>query len=251
MRILTFADMGIGTLMFYMPVLRALAQHDLTIVPPTKQGGVYSQNEQLAELLKYNIKAKYEIKGKFDVSVNNFLSQDTRHLAKITGIPKRIGHVAWWRKRQMIFTDKIPINQDKSEEYYNCKLLEPLGMEPIFEKIKFPDFKMPSYDIIISPGSGQRIKDWEHWWIFINILMAKGFDVKVLDPKEYPLMVVCDLISKCKLFIGNDSGLAKISANLGIKTIQIFRWWTDCFVRCRVNGINLIEPSVKEVLGYL
>lgn len=234
--------MGIGNFVFYLPVLRALAQHDLT---------VYCPNKELRVILDYNIKAKYEIQGKFDISVNNFLSLDKRHLAKIWNVPQRIGHVAWWRKRQMIFTDKVPMDQDKGEEESNCDLLKPLGIDPIFEKIKSPDFSMPSYDIVISRYSADKNKEWQHWDELISRLLFVKAGVKVLDPQEYSLIAVCDMISKCKLFIGNDSGIAKIAANLGIKTIQIFRWWTDCFVRCRVRGINLIEPSVKDVLDCL
>jgi ADP-heptose:LPS heptosyltransferase len=244
MRILTFADMGIGNFVFYLPVLRALAKEDLTVICP---------NEQLRAILEYNIKAKYEItnfltKGRYNVSVNNFLCQDKRHLQKIWKIPQRIGHVAWWRKRSMIFTDKVPMNQDKSEEYYNCQLLEPLGLEPIFEKIKFPDFNMPSYDILISPHSANPEKNWNMSQL---LPWLKDYNVKILDSKEPPLIAVCDMISRCKLFIGNDSGLTKIAANLGVKTIQIFRWFTDCFVRSRVKGINLIEPTLEELLCQL
>jgi len=237
-RILTFADMGIGNTVFYLPVLRALAKEDLTI---------YCPNERLRELLKYNIKADYEIKGKFDISINNFLSQNKRHLAKIWNIPKRIGHKAWWRDRSLIFTDKVPMFLDKGEEEYNNNLLKPLGMKPIFEKIRFPDFNMPNYDIIISRYSGTPARNWEHWDELICALKQRGYNIKVLHPKEPPLIALCDMLSKCKLFIGNDSGLAKITANLGVKTIQIFRWFGEV-VRCRVKGTNLIEPSVEEVL---
>lgn len=244
MRILTFADMGIGNFIFYLPVLRALAKEDLTVICP---------NEQLRAILDYNIKAKYEIQGKFDVSVNNFLSQDKRHLTKIWEIPKRIGHKAWWRDRSWIFTDKVPMDRDKSEEYYNCKLLEPLGIKPIFKPLRVPDFNTPQYDIIISKHSSELKKDWEYWGDLKLFLKLKypGITIKILDSNEIPLIVVCDILRKCKLFIGNDSGLAKIAANLGTPTIQIFRWFTDCFVRARVKGINLIEPTVEEVICQL
>ena len=240
MRILTFADMGIGNFVFYLPVLRALAKHDLSIVCP---------NEQLRMLADYNLpNAKFGIHGKYDVSVNNYLCQRNEDIKKIWRIPRRIGHDSWWRKKyRWIFTDKVYMNQDKHEEYYNCKLLEPLGLNPIFDKIKFPDFRLPAYDIIISKHSSTPIKDWEYWDELIAIL-KQNYSVKVLDPKEPPLIAVCDLISKAKLVIGNDSGIVKIASNLGVKAIQIFRWWTDCFVRARINGINLIEPSVEEVL---
>lgn len=232
--------MGIGNFIFYLPVLRALAKEDLTVICP---------NEQLRAILDYNIKAKYEIKGKFDVSVNNFLSQDKRHLTKIWKIPNRIGHKAWWRDRSWIFTDKVPMDQDKSEEYYNCKLLEPLGIKPIFEPLRVPNFGMPKYDIIISRNSANPKKVWQYWNELIYSL--HDYKVKILDPQEYPLIVDAHMIRNCKLFIGNDSGLAKIAANLGTPTIQIFRWFTDCFVRARVKGINLIEPTVEEVICQL
>jgi hypothetical protein len=244
MKILTFADMGIGNFVWYLPVLRALAQHDLTVVCP---------NEQLRAIIDYNMYVNYEIKGKYDVSVNNFLCQRNEDIKKIWRIPRRIGHDSWWRKKyRWMFTDKIPMQQDDSEEKYNCDLLIPLGITPIFGEIKFPNYIMPEYDIIISRYSTETKKDWEYWDELIATLkILRRYKIKILDPKEYSLIRVCDMISKCKLFIGNDSGMPKIAANLGVKTIQIFRWWTDSFVRARVKGINLIEPSVKEVLEYV
>jgi hypothetical protein len=139
------------------------------------------------------------------------------------------------------------MNRDKHEEYYNNLLLNPLQLPPINKKINFPECKVPSYDIIISRKSSTFEKDWIHWNELLFSL-KQTYNIKVLQMGEYDLLQVCNLISKCKLFIGNDSGLAKISANLGIPTIQIFRWFTDCFVRCRVNGVNLIEPTLNEVL---
>ena len=41
----------------------------------------------------------------------------------------------------------------------------------------------------------------------------------------------------------------KVTDGIGGKAIQIFRWWSDSYVIAKVlNGINLIEPSVEEVL---
>jgi len=243
MRILTFADMGIGNLIWYLPVLRALSQHDLTVICP---------NQELRDLINAQIKCSFQMSGKYDVSVNNFLCQRKEDIKKIWRIKKRIGH-SWVERKKFVwlFTDKIPMDKDKGEEYYNNLLLQPLGLEPIYEKIKFPDFNVKEYDVIISKNSSTVKKDWEHWHWLIEALEYRGLSVKVLDQKEQPLIVAAAMISKCKLFIGNDSGMAKISANLGIPTIQIFRWFTDCFVRARVNGVNLIEPTLQEVLNEI
>jgi len=243
MRILTFADMGIGNLVWYLPVLRALSQHDLTVICP---------NQELRDLINAQIKCSFQMSGRYDVAVNNFLCQRKQDIKKIWRIPKRIGH-DWIERRKFVwvFTDKIKMDKDKPEEYYNNLLLQPLGLKPIYEKIKFPDFKVQRYDVIVSKNSSIPAKDWDDWDNLIRVLRRYKANVKVLDPKEQPLIVATAMISKCKLFIGNDSGLAKISSNLGIPTIQIFRWFTDCFVRCRVNGVNLIEPTLQEVLNEI
>lgn len=236
--------MGIGNFMFYLPVLRALSHEDLTVICP---------NQELRVILDYNLRCKYEPIGKYDVAINNFLCQRNEDIKKIWRIPVRIGHDSWWRKKYTwVFNYKVPMNQDKSEEYYNCKLLDPLGIEPVFKPLEIPDFKMPKYDIILSTQSASPKKDWEHWDKLTDHLRYNlKANFKVLSKGEYPLIVVADMIRNCKLFIGNDSGLAKISANLGIPTIAIFRWFTDCFVRCRIKGINLIEPTLDEVLCHL
>lgn len=242
MRILTFADMGIGNLIWYLPTLRALSQYDLTIDIP---------DGQLKKLIQYNLNANYKVQGKYDVSVNNFLCQRKQDIKKIWRIPKRIGH-DWIQRRKFVwmFTNKIKMNLDKHEEYYNNLLLTFLGLTPIYEKINYPICKVKSFDIVISKESSQINKEWQYWDELISLL-KENHSVEILSKEKYDLFQAINVISKSKLFIGNDSGLAKISSNLGIPTIQIFRWFTDCFVRARINGVNLIEPTLNEVLEQI
>ena len=240
MRILTFTDMGIGNAIWYLPVLRGLSKHDLTVVCP---------NQELRDFIDYNINCSFKVQGRYDISVNNFLCQRAQDMKQILGIPKRIGH-SWIERRKFAFafTDLIEMNKDKHEQVYNNMLLDPLGLKAYSGTIKYPDINnIPEYDILLSTKSADPAKDWQHWDELIKRL--KDFKIKILVPGEYPLLVVTTMISKCKLFIGNDSGLVKISDNLGIPSIQIFRWWTDCFVRCKILfGTNLIEPSLEDVL---
>jgi ADP-heptose:LPS heptosyltransferase len=128
-------------------------------------------------------------------------------------------------------------------------LLDPLGLKAYAGVIKFPNFNVPEYDILVSAKSSNPAKDWPHWDALI-IKLKKHYNVKVLVPGEFPLLYVCAMIAKCKGFIGNDSGLVKIADNLCVPNIQIFRWWTDSIVRARVfiNGTNLIEPELTDVL---
>lgn len=240
MRALTFCDMGIGNFIFYYPVIKTLSSHyDLTIICP---------NNQFRDIIDFNLKADYEQEGRCDVAIHNFLTLRRQDILKSWKIPKRIGHV-WhgWHKWSFRLTDKIPMRPDKSELYYNSLLLSPLGLEPDLAPIGYPEWDAPQYDIIISRQSSTCEKDWLYFDELIDFLEREGLKIKVLDPKEYKLIQLFALIKKAKLFIGNDSGIAKISANLGIPTIQIFRWFTDCYVRARVNGINLIEPDLTEV----
>jgi ADP-heptose:LPS heptosyltransferase len=239
MRILTFADMGIGNLVYYLPVLKALSQHNLTVI---------CNNEELRQVIDYNVKCGFKTQGAYDVSVNNFLCQRKQDMVKIWRIKKRIGH-DWIERRKFVwmFTDKIKMNKDKHEMEYNSMLCEPLGLQTYYSTLSFPDFNVPEYDILISAKSSKPEKDWAHWDTLITKL-KKHYNVKELKRGEYPLIVVGAMINKCKMFIGNDSGLVKIADNLCIPSIQIFRWWTDSIVRARIKGSNLIEPLLQDVL---
>ena len=54
MRILTFADMGVGNLVWYLPTLRALSVHDLTVV---------CHNPELKQLIDYNVPCSFKMEG--------------------------------------------------------------------------------------------------------------------------------------------------------------------------------------------
>ena len=238
MRILTFADFGLGNLIFYLPVLRSLTRFDLTIITP---------NPQFRLLLHYNLNVKFEQKGDYDVAIHNFLTLRKQDVLKSWRIPKRIGHI-WedWHKWGFRLTDKILMRGDKGEEYYNNLLLQPLGLNPVYKTLYPLDMGMKSYDIVIAPFSSTPKKDWRGF----SEILPKYQSIEVLTEK-YNLLECIDLIRKAKIFIGNDSGLAKVSAHLNKPTIQIFRYNTDCFVRAKIKGYNLIEPELSEVLEII
>jgi heptosyltransferase III len=93
--------------------------------------------------------------------------------------------------------------------------------------------------VALHPGSGSRRKNWpfERYLSVAKILQAKGIPVMwVRGPADdaydaprgdlavsmAPLPLCAALLSRCRGFIGNDSGLAHLAAAVGCPTVAIF-----------------------------
>jgi ADP-heptose:LPS heptosyltransferase len=265
--VLIFADMGIGNLVWYYPFLKSIESFDLTIA---------SNNSEIIELLKFNIPTANVLKyneipdKKYDVVVANFLCQKNLEVYEIIKrkIPCRIGHAFARRlKYAWLFNHSFDMDLDRHETVSNLDLLIPFNVNKNYSFIKLPEREIhDSYDIVIQPHSSfAAIKDWQGYVelykhlndykiAFVGSKKEKEF-ISTFFPKainlagKYDLIGTTHIIKNSKLTVGNDGGLTKITDGIGGKAIQIFRWWSDSYVIAKVlNGINLIEPSVEEVL---
>jgi heptosyltransferase-3 len=108
----------------------------------------------------------------------------------------------------------------------------------------------------IHPGSGSKKKNWplERFLALAGTLRKKGFPVVwLLGPAEdsvnipshnlvaanQTLSLCAALLSRCRAFIGNDSGMAHLAAGVGCRTVALFgpsdpAVWAPCGKDVRV-----------------
>jgi heptosyltransferase-3 len=93
--------------------------------------------------------------------------------------------------------------------------------------------------VAIHPGSGSRKKNWpfERWLLLADALRKKrvpllwllgpaeeGFEVPAHDSavSNQPCALCAAIFSRCRAFVGNDSGMAHLAAAVGCRTIALF-----------------------------
>ena len=135
--------------------------------------------------------------------------------------------------------------------------------------------------VALHPGAGGVEKRW-HWQRFqaLAAVLLKNRSLKIviiegpaepmcglqvaegLDPlrvriaKAVPLGLTAALLASCRLFVGNDSGIAHLSAGLGISSVILFgptepAHWSplgQSVLALRGDGGDLDELSLDEVL---
>jgi heptosyltransferase III len=129
--------------------------------------------------------------------------------------------------------------------------------------------------VALHPGSGSRKKNWpfERFLTVADAMREKsipvlwllghadeGFDIPSGDMvvSNQPLSLCAALLYRCRIFIGNDSGIAHLAAAVGCRTIALFGpsdplIWAprgrDVRVIC--NGNDLTAITVEKVLKIL
>jgi ADP-heptose:LPS heptosyltransferase len=113
-----------------------------------------------------------------------------------------------------------------------------------------PDLWTPGgSDIIVHTASGSATKNWP----FFRELMTR-LDGSRLIPRDLSLLELMCEISRCRLFIGNDSGITHLAAFIGCPTISLFgptdpRTWGPVGRRARVLWKSRLEDiTVDDVL---
>lgn len=113
-----------------------------------------------------------------------------------------------------------------------------------------PDLWNPDGDdILVHSGSGSAKKNWPYF----PELMAALQTSRPL-PQNVPLTELMTQISRCRAFIGNDSGITHLAAYIGCPTTVLFgptdpRVWGPLGRRARVIWKRKLEDiSVDEVL---
>jgi heptosyltransferase III len=114
----------------------------------------------------------------------------------------------------------------------------------------FPDLWNPDGEsIFVHSGSGSPIKAWPRF----PELMARVKDSRAL-PQDLSLPELISQISRCRAFVGNDSGITHLAAYMGCPTTALFgptdpRVWGPVGRRSRVLWKRRLEDiSVDEVL---
>jgi ADP-heptose:LPS heptosyltransferase len=260
--ILVFMDMGIGNAVWMIPVLRNIP--NLYIDCP---------NPELRELLKANVNFKeYDQNIEYTHCIANFLVQRNQEIYKIIKhrIPNRIGHDCR-RKYRWMFNTHVKFDPMQHEKDCNGDLwYSGLGYGDTIQLPK-SDKKYDRYDVLIQAhSSNDPKKDYPYYRTVIQLLPGKkigmigskneydkaneiiaGLPVDNLCGK-YTLIETCHLMTNARVVLGNDGGLTKIADQMGINTIQIFRYWTDSFNRASViHGVNLLEPTVYTVVSSI
>src|SRR5579883_1071904 len=94
-------------------------------------------------------------------------------------------------------------------------LLRTLGLP----RPPLPDLWSPgaTSDILIHPGSGSPKKNWPY---FSQLQQRLGGACPM--PSHLKLLELMQEIARCRLFIGNDSGITHLAAYIGCPTIALF-----------------------------
>jgi heptosyltransferase III len=115
---------------------------------------------------------------------------------------------------------------------------------------ELPDLWNPDgTDVLLHTGSGSPTKNWPY---FLELQTRLSGSRPI--PQNLPLLELMQEISRCRLFIGNDSGITHLAAYIGCPTVALFgptdpRIWGPVGRRARVIWKSKLEDiSVDEVL---
>jgi heptosyltransferase-2 len=103
--------------------------------------------------------------------------------------------------------------------------------------------------VFVHPGSGNPSKEWPHFPELMTRLKASR-----VIPQNLSLPELMSEISRCRAFVGNDSGITHLAAYIGCPTTILFgptdpRVWGSLGRRARVLWKRKLEDiSVDEVL---
>jgi len=131
---------------------------------------------------------------------------------------------------------------------------------------------LPSWEVIIQPGSGSPKKNWpvEHFFAVAQNLIARRYRVGwLLGPaeegcapppgveliREVDLVRLGRILAKASLYIGNDTGTTHLAAMVACPTVAIFSPTDPARWAPRGPHTNVIAgtpwPLPVEVLGFI
>ena len=123
---------------------------------------------------------------------------------------------------------------------------------------ELPDLWDASSDrLLLHPGSGSATKVWPHFQELARILpralillgpCESQLDVPNVRLESLSLDEVAEELRRCRLFIGNDSGITHIAAYWGTPTVALFgatdpRVWGPVGRRVKI----LEKPSLADI----
>ncbi len=258
----------LGDSLLSLPLAKAIKQRfpesKLTVLIRPENVQIFSKVKEIDEVIIDNKKTASKMseftrlikefkKRKFDAAIIPHRSFRSALLAKLAGIPKRIGFkFGLW---SFLFTDAQPFSWPMHDVERNMLLLSPLKAltYPSFPDIPFKgeipqDVKELPIKIGINPSSVWKTKRWpvEYFTSLIKKIYEtlkvpciitgsqKEIQYNAQIEKSLPLgycinltgktdlSSLVSLISQCNIFITNDSGPMHIAAALKIPTLAIF-----------------------------
>jgi len=248
-RILIYANMGYGDLVFYLPVLKAIERKFETVIVLENQ--VKTNFLRSMGIKSSIVKAAYLFSPtadrKFDTVVCHWLQQWTpiiRQIIKMR-IPCRIGH-DWREKYHWLWTHPVPYTEHGHYRFSNESLLKPFGLEPVYETATIEN-PISDYEIVLVPNSSEPKRDWPGFSNLYDQLSPRYRVYKML--KSLPMDVAIRMLAGARLVIGNNSGMPIIADYLEVPAIQIFRRGEVVTPQIAglFHGIDLIEPTAEEV----
>jgi len=179
--------------------------------------------------------------------------------------------------KRIWFIKPFPRDEDIHVTVYQQRQLKDYGIEYSLDFLpltldnsmdEIDDIEVPK--VLIHPGSGSKRKNWpEEKFLCLIKYLAKMTSVGIIiGPAEnknitkdimvfdcLPLPKLAKLISKTKVFIGNDSGITHLAAAVGTKTIAIFgptkpSVWSP-FGDVRVISGCLEKITVSEIISLV
>lgn len=130
--------------------------------------------------------------------------------------------------------------------------------------------------LVLAPGSGAKEKNWPvqffqvvaEWWekrfgrkiiiVLGPVEEERGKTVDIWDPalvvRSLNLANVVALLSRCDLYLGNDSGVTHLAAAIGVRTIALFgptdpRQWGPNGRKVRVMTLNIkCSPCIDSAM---
>ncbi|MBU0600469.1 lipopolysaccharide heptosyltransferase II [bacterium] len=219
---------------------------------------IYEKKSRDKGLINFINLVKKIRRKRFNLAILPHKSLRSVLIAVFSGIKERVGlkkYLAY-----LFYSKKIPlIKEDQAIERnlrlasaLNCALIEKnphlyLSAKDNEYTDKFLRINSHDYLVGINPGAAWKTKRWvKEGFAEVGNILAKEGKVKIIffgGPNETSLVKeimelinfkpiiatgkttvrqMISLISKCKLYIGNDSGPTHIAASLGIPTVVIF-----------------------------
>jgi len=150
-----------------------------------------------------------------------------------------------WQPPFPATADKIHITDYHLSLFIDPQLLDPEARRPHITpsaasiKESFTVIHDRCFPVALHPGSGSGKKNWpfERYQSLADAVRKKGVPVAwFIGPADdafsvpsedlivlnQPLALCAALLSRCRAFIGNDSGIAHLAASVGCRTVALF-----------------------------
>jgi ADP-heptose:LPS heptosyltransferase len=154
------------------------------------------------------------------------------------------------RARRLLAWDPAPPTGGPHASAWLARALAPLGVDAALEPPPLAPTEterrqaerlargLPRAFVAVHPGSGSPAKNWpaERFaeaartlaggqpWLFVRGPAEASVPVPegALDARDWPLRALAAVLSRARLFLGNDSGVAHLAAACGAPTLALF-----------------------------